>query len=236
MKNLEDELVEKVRSGSVSYSSAMEKIDSLNAPYDEVSIYLALSDCALESGDISSAQTLNKMARNANLRAKVLNDIDYLTGLGQRATFDKKYNEAHSMFVRHDVPFAVGILDIDDFKGINDNYGHLAGDAVLKKFADRLKEGIRDIDGVYRCGGDEFRLLYSGVDGEQALHAANNLRERALSSEIGICEDKNLNVAFSCGLYSVKEDDGVEDSLEKSDRALYVAKKDGKNKVVLYED
>jgi len=168
-------------------------------------------------------------------KAIALSDLDELTGLPKKRTLEKNYKLAASNLDRNEVPFAIMFADIDSFKKINDTYGHLAGDTVLKEFVERAKPA-RPIDGAYRFGGEEFVMLYSGVDGERAINVAKKVKDCVTSSPFCIGDGNFLDVRFSAGVYPVQKGDSLEDSVGRADSAIYAAKNGGRDQIVLYEN
>ena len=120
----------------------------------------------------------------------------------------------------------VFILDLDNFKRINDTYGHLAGNRILKSVAEALWAAVRDGDVVCRAGGDEFVLLCGGIPNEEMAHKAARHILRAL-------EEKGKSVpewvGISAGGTAVRAEDSVEQALDRADQALYQVKKSGKH-------
>jgi len=100
---------------------------------------------------------------------------------------------------------------------------------------DRFKKNTRKVDGIYRYGGEEFILLFSGADSEKALRASNHLRDKIVESKFNIGKG-SLDVRFSGGISVVRDGDLVSDTFERADVAMYKAKGAGKDRVVLYED
>ncbi len=188
---------------------------------------------ALLSGEIS--YSLASVVDDRDKAVK-LRDIDSLTELPKRLTFEKDFYDARERFVRNGVPFAVMIADVDDFKSVNTNYGHVGGDKALKVIAERFETGMRKIDGVYRYAGDEFSGLFSNVNAEQAVIAGNKALERVNASGIDMGDGKNFTPSISAGIYLPGRKDNYEESVARADEAAYDAKDNGKNQVVLYRD
>ena len=192
--------------------------------------------CALrQAGDLLRSRTAERdqlIRLNAELRAHVdrlahAADHDALTGLLNRARF-------HAALQRHihadrcaEDAIVVLFIDVDDFKAVNDTHGHGAGDEVLRMFARRLRDSVRDTDLVARLGGDEFAVLLTHTHGEQAQALARELTERLSSSyEIG---GKQVRVSASIGMASSrKRETTAKDLLEAADEAMYRAKEGGK--------
>lgn len=155
-------------------------------------------------------------------------DLDSLTGLANRRRFRVALNREVERWRRYRVPCALLMLDIDHLKKVNDEFGHPAGDMVIRQIAQTLKEVSRDNDTAARLGGEEFALLLAGVNLERAAVAANRLRS-VLSSKhaegVGA-------VTVSIGVAGCPESATSERTLyAASDRALYVSKNSGRDQV-----
>ncbi|WP_068549891.1 GGDEF domain-containing protein [Thermosulfidibacter takaii] len=124
--------------------------------------------------------------------------------------------------------FSFIMADIDDFKRVNDLYGHLAGDQVLVTFAEILKKDLRMDDIAARYGGEEFSIILSNLGIKEAIAVANRLRERLENTPV-IWGDEIINVTASFGVAQVRKGDTPQSLIERADKALYLAKSDGKN-------
>jgi diguanylate cyclase (GGDEF)-like protein len=171
----------------------------------------------------------------ADLTAQLeeLSAHDPLTGLLNRWQLDQHLRQAIEMYRRHGTPAAVMLIDLDDFKGVNDRYGHLAGDELLRRTARIISASVRKSDMVFRYGGDEFFVLLPSTDLGEAEELANRLVERAcpFGRSDGRFDDATR---FSVGLAGITEPTASPDALlEAADRALYSAKQRGKGCVVV---
>jgi two-component system, cell cycle response regulator len=124
------------------------------------------------------------------------------------------------------------IVDLDHFKNVNDTYGHLAGDAVLREAARRMQNGIRQYDSIGRYGGEEFLILFPGCCEEDCVAQADRLRKQLGQAEI-LVNDSTLRVTASFGVTIAMPGDiwTQEALIRRADEALYVAKKSGRNRV-----
>ena len=157
-------------------------------------------------------------------------DLDALTGLANRRRFRTAMNREVERWRRYGVPCALLLLDVDHMKAINDQYGHPAGDMVIRFIAGVLSEVSRDNDTAARLGGEEFALLLANIGGEKAAIVAERLRI-ALSQqhleEVG-------SITVSIGVAACPENANSDRSLySASDGALYVAKNGGRNRVAV---
>ena len=157
--------------------------------------------------------------------------IDGLTGLANRRACEDQLAVELARAERFGGPLAVVITDLDDFKEINDRFGHPAGDIVLREFARALEDGIRDVDLAARWGGEEFVLLLPGTDLDGAAHVADRVRH-ALESRLVLAADgRPIPVTASFGVAAYPEASSSHALLAAADGALYEAKRAGKNRV-----
>jgi len=153
---------------------------------------------------------------------------DWMTGAMNKGHFLKKAREELEKAVRNKTPLSFIFMDIDHFKKINDEVGHLAGDSVIAEFGTRLKKQIRNIDLLGRFGGDEFMVMLPHKGKKEALVVAKRI-EKAVRTKPIVFEKKKISVTTSQGVVSLETDKKVEmDQLIKlSDEALYEAKAKG---------
>ena len=164
---------------------------------------------------------------------------DPLTGLNNRQGWEQEMaNACHAASVTK-VPFALALLDVDDFKLVNDKYGHQAGDLILAKVAKVFQESFRSEDYVARYGGDEFGFILQTPSLDKAHKRLERLC-RDLSKPTYQCMiDKTefyLRISLSCGVGVYREGDTPESLLRRADQALYLAKQTGKNRAVSETD
>lgn len=155
---------------------------------------------------------------------------DSLTGLPNRAAYDDHLLQAYQRWQRNFGDLALGIADIDHFKTINDNYGHLAGDKVLKKVALMFKNAIRKVDFIARYGGEEFIFIFERTPEKEARSILETLRKNIEECQF-FYHDKKVDVTVSFGLTSLKKGDDLETLFMRADSAMYQAKKGGRNRV-----
>ena len=158
---------------------------------------------------------------------------DGLTGLLNRRAFDKATDELFAAWTSKKQTFALGLIDIDHFKQINDTYGHPAGDAVLKHVAQAIQNEMRDAACVARYGGEEFGvLMLSSV--EDAAAALDRLRAKVGQIEV-LHEGKRITMTLSAGASQIQVDEKIGKLVRRSDEALYAAKLGGRNRVYLHD-
>ncbi len=165
-------------------------------------------------------------------RVKEEANIDPLTGLRNRRSFERTLSEFFRDFKKFGYPFSLIMLDLDNFKNINDTYGHLVGDRVLKEIGNILRNYLRAKDVPARTGGEEFTIILPGITREEALMVAERLRKVIANYTIEH-EDRKISPTASFGVAEMNEDiESPEDLLKMADENLYKAKRQGKNAVV----
>jgi two-component system, cell cycle response regulator len=159
---------------------------------------------------------------------------DALTGLHNRRYMESHLGTLAEQASSRGKPLALMMLDIDFFKSINDNYGHDAGDDVLREFAVRVRKSIRGIDLACRYGGEEFVIVMPETDLHVAGMVAERLRRSIAGEPFGVHKGtKRIEVTISIGLSTLeRKGEAVADVLKRADTALYRAKHDGRNRVV----
>ncbi|MFA5085406.1 MAG: GGDEF domain-containing protein [Candidatus Omnitrophota bacterium] len=160
---------------------------------------------------------------------------DGLTGLYTRRYFFERFDEELQRSRRHGFKFSFLMIDIDDFKGCNDTYGHLVGDVVLKETAHIAKGSTREIDLAARYGGEEFSIILPETDKAGSMLVAERIRKR-IEENIFKAYDEKLKITVSIGLAVYPDDsEKVSGLVEAADKALYAAKSSGKNIVCEYK-
>jgi len=162
-----------------------------------------------------------------NMELEVLSVTDKLTGLFNRRKLDQVLDEELIRSRRFDVEFALIIIDLDNFKRVNDTHGHGAGDDVLVRLAQILRHTTRDADAIGRLGGEEFLVVCRHSSLEGALEDADRIRQAIEAHDFtGVGQ-----VTASLGVASVRADDSAASLLARADAALYRAKDTGRNRV-----
>jgi diguanylate cyclase (GGDEF)-like protein/PAS domain S-box-containing protein len=152
---------------------------------------------------------------------------DALTGLVNRREFERRLQESLDAALAGAVRHVLCYLDLDRFKAVNDECGHVAGDSMLREVAALIKDAVRDSDTVGRLGGDEFGILLIGCPLEKARQIADDV-VRAVADYRFVWKDKIFNIGVSIGLIEVSRESGsIEDLIGAADSACYVAKKQG---------
>lgn len=178
-----------------------------------------------------SSEKLKKL----NVELKELSSIDPLTQLYNRRYFGEAALKMQSLAIRnHHHNISIVILDIDNFKNINDNFGHAVGDKVIVSLARILENNCRQSDIVARFGGEEFVILLYNTSITFAQSVAENIRKNVEDFSIDI-EEEELKFTLSLGVsqFEPQVDKDIECTINRADKALYSAKTSGKNKVIV---
>ncbi|MFJ4155944.1 diguanylate cyclase [Pseudomonas sp. NPDC089752] len=201
-----------------------------NGALDRVrqSLYLNLAICAMITLVVLSL--LHAMLRRHQASIEALATLDTLTGLPNRRSFDLLAVQALHEAQRDCAPLVALLIDLDHFKALNDTHGHLAGDEVLRQFANVLQSSLRQSDILCRWGGEEFIVLLRETEGRQAIDVAEKIRRRTEHLTFSY-DDQPLRLTTSIGLSGLQPDDTLHALLTRADRALYRAKQAGRNRV-----
>lgn len=157
---------------------------------------------------------------------------DPLTDTGNRIAMDQTLQREIEMSRRHQQPLSLLMLDIDYFKRINDNHGHSAGDDVLKAVAASIKNQLRNVDMVFRFGGEEFLILLSNTNREAAAMVGERLRF-AVQAEEYSADGHAIELTVSLGCSTLLPGESADSLLRRADSALYVAKREGRNRLAM---
>jgi diguanylate cyclase (GGDEF)-like protein len=177
---------------------------------------------------LHTQSTLEEEVIQKTLQIKELTYIDTLTNIKNRRAYDEKIKELISLYKRYNDSFTIAMLDIDDFKYINDTYGHHIGDIVLQDLSKLIKINIRENDYIFRVGGEEFIIIFHNKKLNNNITAAEKIVHK-IDSELTTV--KEHNVTISMGITDVLDNDTVNSIYERVDKLLYKAKKSGKNKL-----
>jgi len=173
----------------------------------------------------------HRVLRRYQHRIEGMAVTDKLTGLLNRQAFDLLIERLVADLRRRPEPVSVLLVDIDDFKAINDRHGHLAGDRVLQAVAGLLKQRMRATDIAARWGGEEFLLVVKGCGPQDALRLAEALRAQVAQARIVVQEGTAVPVTISVGLSRYEIDEPVDQAIGRADAGLYEAKRSGRNRV-----
>lgn len=165
-------------------------------------------------------------------RSKAYNDA--LTGIPNRMAFDERMHNEFQRWKRYNNKLTLCLVDIDKFKGVNDTYGHKAGDIVLRTVAKKCASKIRKSDYFCRYGGEEFALILPETDLSSAISVAETLRESIEKCSFQYAEE-SVGITISCGLAQIKNNDTLDKLFQRADKALYKAKESGRNRCISEE-
>ena len=221
--------------------SHTDNINELNKILDEVLRETrAIQTEALKSRDqmiLARQEVQEAEQRIHSLEAKLqhMSELvreDQLTGSLNRRGLDDVFERETSRSDRRGTPLCIALLDLDDFKRLNDTYGHQAGDSALKHLVKIVKETLRTMDVIARFGGEEFLILLPETTVEAAAQTMTRL-QRELTKHFFLHENEKVLITFSAGVALRQPDEEQADLVKRADRAMYEAKKTGKNRVVV---
>lgn len=158
---------------------------------------------------------------------------DDLTGLVNRRRFIEALDAEIERARRFGSPLTVVLADLDNFKRVNDDHGHHAGDDVLRSFAGLIRSHVRDVDVCGRIGGEEFAIVLPETDQTGAASVAERVRESLATVPVGVSKGGPVKVTSSFGVAELESEQSGSDLLRMADAALYRAKESGKNRVVI---
>ncbi|ATJ81515.1 GGDEF domain-containing protein [Halomonas beimenensis] len=183
-----------------------------------------------ERGEVKQATFVTDITERKRLerRLEFLARHDELTGLLNRRAGLARLDEEIARTHRHDIPLCVAICDLDHFKQINDRHGHGVGDEALAAVAEVMQSELRRYDVLARLGGEEFLVILPGATLSEAERSIERLRRRLVETRLA---SPGLSLTLSAGLAALKEGDAGDALLERADRALYRAKREGRNRV-----
>ncbi|MGB4072508.1 sensor domain-containing diguanylate cyclase [Pseudomonas sp.] len=192
------------------------------------SLYVNLLICLLVTVIVISLVSV--ALRRYQQRITALATTDLLTELPNRRGFNLLANQAVQEARRGHSPLCALLLDLDNFKQLNDSQGHLAGDEVLRGFAANLQSAVRQADIICRWGGEEFILLLKDTPIEQARELGEKIRQQTEQSSFSY-NGGELRITTSIGLTQLQPDEVLDQLIARADRALYRAKQSGRNRL-----
>jgi diguanylate cyclase (GGDEF)-like protein len=185
----------------------------------------------IQAGEVPSLDTLQGLVDKLAYQS----DHDPLTGLFNRRAFHENLTVEIERSRRLKSPMSLAMVDIDDFKSINDRYGHICGDTVLVELSDMIRSEIRKLDFAARLGGEEFGIILTGSGLLEALKVLDRLRDRINRLRVYCAEiDTFVSPTCSMGLACYKGNKTINPAelINEADKALYTAKAQGKNRIV----
>jgi diguanylate cyclase len=220
-----------------------DNVDSLKSSRDRQEILRLLSTVVLQAGGIQSSvesshkelletrYALINMQNELSETRQMLNE-DPLTGALNRRGMEQTLSREIARAQRNDGKFAIAMVDLDFFKKINDQHGHEVGDQMLIHFSQLIRSVLRKSDALVRYGGEEFTLLLPDTDSRGAMLVLSRLQQLMKKSPIKI-GDKEVNTTFSAGVAFLKPEENGHAVLRRADEALYRAKKEGRDRIVI---
>ena len=215
--------------------------DSSDKALDRIRTILLSEISRMADSNVALKEQLRKAQRGITNQKEEIDKLrtkahyDQLTQLLNRAAFDDCIQEMFENWKRTKEVFSLLMLDVDHFKDINDSYGHVHGDRLLKEIAQKIKDGVRDRDFPARYGGEEFAVILTDTHAEEALMVGTRIRE---SVERGFFQvDANqVRITISGGIAQSGTHRSIVDLVETADKALYQSKKRGRNRITLGGD
>lgn len=190
----------------------------------------------IDAFEQSQSELIHLLAEFKTQFLATATQYDALTGLALRHGLQEEFMQLQKLCKRNKLLLHVALIDVDNFKRINDSYGHPAGDIVLRHLADTLQQNIRPGEPLYRYGGDEFLLLMQAQSHEEAASAAERLINVVRGSSVHIPQSEHLTLTITMGLSLVNEGEELRGVIERADKALFQAKKAGRDRYVIAPD
>jgi len=193
-----------------------------------------LENTKVLSKNIDKFKLLHKQIEELEKELRVAKEeyfFDFLTGILNRRAYDSEARKIEKQFFIFDTNFAIVFLDLDHFKSVNDNFGHICGDEILKSFATILKELTRKEDIVARYGGEEFVALINFRDKIEVNRYIKRVK-KTISNSTFIYKEHRINITFSAGITFRNKYKSIEEAQIKADELLYQAKKTGRNRAI----
>lgn len=181
--------------------------------------------------EVAEAEARIKELENKLAQMSELVREDQLTGSLNRRGMEDIFEREAERSERRNTPLCIALLDLDNFKKLNDTHGHSAGDEALVHLVRIVKQTLRSIDVIARYGGEEFVIIMPETNLDDAAQAMTRV-QRELTKHFFVANDQRLFITFSCGVALRKPRESQEETLQRADKAMYEAKKTGKNKVV----
>lgn len=208
-------------------------VDPLHSPAAGVAVIIGMGTSMLMTcGLVLESQVrAQDQLRSSNAQLELAANTNPLTGIGNRRFFEAAALSALGAGRARGAPACVLVLDVDGFKLVNDQYGHEIGDVVLTTIAARLAAHVREGNVVARWGGEEFAVLLTGADRWEGARAAERLLDRLRHFPIAACPE--LKVTVSAGLAAVGPEETLGGAQRRADEALYPAKEQGRDRVVV---
>ena len=218
-----------VKGVNVVATESLADVSARTGPYLRNTLVAAILTLLLAGAlTVRLTRPLDRMVGDLSERA----ERDELTGLANRRTLDERLGEEVDRARRYDTHVTLVLIDIDDFKRVNDRHGHQCGDDVLRVVGAVLSQSLRELDLAARYGGEEFALVLPGTVVEGARRVAEKIRVAVAAVEIPAPSSERIRVTASFGMAEFPAFQSVAELIAEADRCLYEAKRHGKNRVM----
>jgi diguanylate cyclase (GGDEF)-like protein/PAS domain S-box-containing protein len=191
-----------------------------------------IQNLAYFSRDITAQRQTEQELRESEKRYKELSITDSLTKLYNSRHFYTNLQLEMERAHRYHRPLALLMIDVDDFKKFNDTYGHLAGDKVLAKTGEVIRNALREADTGYRYGGEEFAVILPETAGPGAVQVAERIRKELAAMPLSLKAKTSRFITASMGVSVLQAKDKLSEFIKRADENLYAAKTEGKNRVI----
>jgi len=211
-----------------------ETLKKYNKDYSDDELISKIDDIQIDIND--EVEKANEIIKELTLQVKSLekkSNIDPLTNIYNRRALNAYVEKICTKDKLHD-GYHLLMIDVDDFKNINDSYGHLSGDKVLIFLATMFKRMIREADKVFRYGGEEFIIVFNRISDEDCKILVNRILSTIRKNKL-VYKENIIRVTLSIGVTKIYQGDSLESIVTRADKALYKAKNSGKDKMIVEE-
>lgn len=230
-KTDEESIVEAFEIGGSDY---LKKPFNTKELFARIKNHLDLSEAKKKLAEqANNLKDLNFALYKKNKEMEDLAKIDYLTKLPNRRYMYDKLKEEISRYERHQDIFSIIMCDIDNFKPVNDSYGHECGDFILIELAKLFENNKRKYDSIARWGGEEFLYLLPITNKNQAMVFTEHMR-KTIENKNFVYNNKKINITLSFGISEYMKNDDIKETIKKADSALYYSKNNGKNMTSIF--
>lgn len=235
----ETEFMYRIKASFIRYKQQLSVIEERNffrqAVKNEEALSLKILDQHMHLKQaFSNIEHINAELSDSNEKLEKIARFDLLSGLLNRMSLFSIIDLEMERSNRTNTPLTGMMLDLDDFKVLNDNHGHLIGDRVIKVFGNQLRETLRKYDHAGRYGGEEFFVILPNTELSLSFNIAERFRKLLEQTDIFDNENHNLPVTVSIGLAELQKNESRDTWIDRADQAMYSAKRNGKNMSVIY--